>query len=93
MPFKKFDLLYMFSDIFQEKLENANPLAGAFRFFTDLHVTEWNASRNDETIVGSFLDWTHDTRNDHKQLFRSDLMEPGGVKTHWIIDLFKPYKE
>ena len=83
----------MFSGFFQEKLENANPIAGAFRFFTDLHVTEWNASRNDETIVGSFLDWTNDTRNDFKQLFRSDLMEPGGVWTHWINDLYKPYKE
>ena len=79
---------------FKEKLENANPNAGAFRFYQELHITEWNASRNDETIVGSYLNWTNDTiKNSYKQLFRSDRVAPGGVWTHQIREFYKPYKE
>ena len=75
-------------------MEIANPIAGAFRFFSDLHIIEWNASRNDETIVGSYLDWTNDTRAESfKQLFRSDRVAPGGVWTHEINEFYKPYKE
>ena len=75
-------------------MENANPNAGAFRFYQELHITEWNASRNDETIVGSYLNWGNDTVVEtYKQLFRSDRNAPGSVWTHWIKECYKPYKE
>lgn len=78
-------------------MQTQTPGAAVFMFHPELHIldpkitSKSSSSTNpkDKLIIEHRFDITKDTRHDVKNVFLSDMVKPGTVWTHEVVNIAK----